>query len=515
MKLPEAFVREMRALLKHEADAFFASYDRPRTSGIRTNGLKLEPGALKERLSWAGAPIPWAEGGYYTEEDDRPGKQPDYHLGLYYVQEPSAMLPAELLGVRPGHRVLDLCAAPGGKTTQLAAKLQGQGVLVTNDNAAERTKALTKNVELAGVRNAVVLNEEPERIAGVFGPWFDRVLVDAPCSGEGMFRKDESMVRQWERHTAENCSRMQRDILRQAARLVAPGGRLVYSTCTFSPRENEGTIARFLAEFPEFRVVPAQVDSAWGFAPGRPDWLTDDEAAGLTAAQRESLREAVRIWPHRCRGEGHFAVLLERSGSAAGERAVQAAAATDPFAEPGPKPEARGPGGRMDRVRRSPKASSWAAGAKAGAKAPVDEEADVLAKFEAFRAETLPKWRPPGRLYVRGHSLYAMPEGVPPLSGLNAVRPGWLLGAATKHRFEPSQALAMGLTGKDAARTLYLEAGGSDCLRYLKGETLQPPAGRLRGKGWTLVLADGHPAGWGRSDGATLKNERPPGWRWT
>ncbi|WP_276352697.1 RsmB/NOP family class I SAM-dependent RNA methyltransferase [Cohnella caldifontis] len=502
MKLPKAFIRTMRMLLQEEADAFFASYESPRTSGLRANGLKLAPERLPERSAMAGAPIPWAEGGYYTEEDDRPGKHPDYHLGLYYVQEPSAMLPAELLGVMPGHKVLDLCAAPGGKTTQLAAKLKGQGVLVTNDNAAERTKALTKNAELSGVRNAIVLNEEPERIAGVFGAWFDRVLVDAPCSGEGMFRKDESMVRQWERHTVESCALMQRDILRQAARLVAPGGRLAYSTCTFSPRENEGTIARFLAEFTEFRVVPADCDPAWGFGPGRPDWLDEEESRGLTAEQRESLRGAVRIWPHRSRGEGHFAVLLERTVTGTGSE-VESERDRPASIAAKPKAEGRGKRGGSDGLRRA-----------GGGKALENGAADVLGKFEAFRAGFLPDWQPPGELLVRGSSLYAVPPGVPPLHGLNAVRPGWLLGSATKHRFEPSQALAMGLREGDASLTLDLESGETDTLRYLKGETLQPPPGRLNGKGWTLVLVDGFPAGWGRSDGSTLKNERPPGWRW-
>lgn len=496
IKLPEAFSETMRELLEEEADEFFSSYERPRTTGLRANGLKLPPDKLPQLAPFARESIPWAVGGYYSEEEDRPGKHPYYHLGLYYVQEPSAMLPAELLDVRPGHRVLDLCAAPGGKTTQLASKLQDQGVLVANDNAPERTKALAKNMELSGIRNAVVLNEEPEKIADVFGAWFDRVLVDAPCSGEGMFRKDEDMARQWERHTVARYSEMQREILAHAARLVALGGRLVYSTCTFSPRENEGTIARFLADHPDFAVVPAELGTSHGISPGRPDWLSGQEAALLTDEKRASLSGAIRIWPHRSRGEGHFAVLLERSGmSFETEIASAMQASSDSQVPPIRRTKAK-PDRRKGQVREG------------------DEETGVLDKFETFRVDSLPDWKPPGRLHVRGQSLYAIPDGMPSLEKLQTVRPGWLLGAATKHRFEPSQALAMGLRGNEAQRILSLTAVQPDCLRYLKGETLQPLAGSLPGKGWTLVCIDGFPAGWGRYDGATLKNERLPGWRW-
>ena len=494
VKLPQAFVRDMQAWLGSEAGDLLTSYDRPRTSGLRANGLKLPSAELLDLLGKEWKAIPWASGGFYTEEEERPGKYPHYHLGLYYIQEPSAMLPAEMLDVKPGHRVLDLCAAPGGKTTQLAAKLQGAGVLAANDNAADRAKALVKNVELSGVRNAIVMQEEPARIADAFGDWFDRVLVDAPCSGEGMFRKDEGMIRQWERREGEAYVRMQQDILAQAARLVAPGGKLVYSTCTFTPRENEGAIARFLAAHEEFAVASPRVRSECGLAPGRPDLLTAEEVGGLSEDRRASLAQAVRIWPHRCRGEGHFAVLLER----AGRRGEDDSRAGPLFSQ---RAEAPGPGKSGRKLHDS-----------RGGSGRVDE---ALRKFEAFRRETLPGWLSPGRLLVRGESVYAVPGGLPgEPGGLRTVRPGWLLGVAGKHRFEPSQALAMGLRASEASRTLQLGSADADCLRYLRGETLQPSPGTMTGKGWTLVCIDGFPAGWGRWDGATLKNERPPGWRW-
>jgi NOL1/NOP2/sun family putative RNA methylase len=374
-KLPQKFTEKMKKLLGAEFDNFMSSYDDQRLYGLRVNRLKLDAAAWKE-LSAFGAdakPVPWCEEGFYYKEGQRPGKHPHYHAGLYYIQEPSAMAPVELLDVQPGHYVLDLCAAPGGKSTQIAAKLQGSGVLVTNDNARERTKALAKNIELAGVRNAIVLNEEPERLAPVFAEWFDRILIDAPCSGEGMFRKDDSMIADWEKHSVERCSLMQRDILRHAAAMLAPGGRLVYSTCTFSPEENEQQIAAFLAEHNDFDIVPAE--HRYGWQPGRPDlaelrlldgqgsehsvkdinlstlagarqdnnaqfgggtWSEEANARisaeqygvnerRLDADRLQSLAGTVRLWPHRLEGEGHYAAVLRRSG----ERPLRDAGALD------------------------------------------------------------------------------------------------------------------------------------------------------------------------------------------
>jgi NOL1/NOP2/sun family putative RNA methylase len=494
MKLPDAFVQSMREMLGEEAEAFLASYEQHKAAGLRVNRLKLSPGKLQEMMGSTLEPVPWTGDGFYTEAEERPGKHPFYHLGLYYIQEPSAMLPAELLDVRPGHRVLDLCAAPGGKTTQLAAKLQGSGVLVANDRATERTKALVRNVELAGIRNAVVLNEEPAAIADKFGAWFDRVLVDAPCSGEGMFRKDEDMIRQWDVTSPGKYARLQAQILTQAARLVAPGGKLVYSTCTFSPRENEGTIARFLADHPDFSVVPVPLDTNSCFSPGRPDWLNEAEAAGLDAQRRASISGTVRLWPHRCRGEGHFAAVLERQAS----DNLSVHPAFGSALDGAGRLKAKSARGRhsSSRVRDRNNAN------------------DEWAKFDLFRNASLPGWHPPGRLRIFGAAIYSQPEDLPDLTGLHVARPGWMLGTAGKHRFEPSQALAMGISAEDALRVLHLSSEEDACIRYLKGETLHLTPDALEGKGWTLVCIDGFPAGWGRWDGVTLKNERSPGWRW-
>lgn len=546
MGLPAEYVKQMRDLLGEEEFAvFLASYDEPKVTAIRLNGLK----ALDEGGQNGGAaayvsgrePVPWAEGAYYTNEGERPGKHPYYYAGLYYIQEPSAMLPAALLAPEPGDRVLDLCAAPGGKSTQLAAGMGGAGLLVSNDLATDRTKALAKNIERAGIRNAVVTNEAPAKLAAAFGATFDRVLVDAPCSGEGMFRKDEDMMSQWDKGTPARYAAMQDEIMREAAKLVAPGGRLVYSTCTFSPIENEGTIARFLAAHEEFEVVAADFPAAWGFAPGRPDWLTPAEAKALGPGRAAQLARTLRLWPHRVRGEGHFAALLARSGrtDAAMKRErpdeLAGRAGRDGHslregAQAGDRPRGgaegkervtlgkRGDSGKFGSGKSGGKPGRAGAGAGGGGGGG---ESAAEAFFNAFVRDSLPGWTPPGGIRIKGDYVYVSPGSAEELRGLRLVREGWLLGKATRHRFEPSQALAMGLLPEQAALCLRLRGGEEEAWRYLRGETLQPepericgPDGRpAAGRGWTLVCLDDYPLGWGRWDGTLLKNELLPGWR--
>ena len=284
--LPQAFLDRIRQQLGPEYEAFLASYDRPRALGLRLNPLKT---SRFPTLPFPISPLPWAAHGFWYPPEARPGLHPWHEAGLYYLQEPSAMAPAELLGVEPGQRVLDLCAAPGGKSTQLAAKMQGQGLLVCNEYHPKRAKILAQNVERMAISNALVLQETPERLAKRFPGWFHRVLVDAPCSGEGMFRKEEAAVTDWSQETVEMCARRQAEILSSAAALVRPGGHLVYSTCTFSPEEDEQAVARFLENHPEF--VPETVDAPW-----------------FEAGENGS----VRLWPHKLLGEGHFAAVLRK-----------------------------------------------------------------------------------------------------------------------------------------------------------------------------------------------------------
>lgn len=529
--LPIAFTTKMKSLLGDEFDRFMASYEDPRVYGLRINRLKLDAGEWKSLspMGEAVRPIPWAPDGFYYEEGARPGKHPHYHAGLYYIQEPSAMAPVELLHVRPGHRVLDLCAAPGGKSTQIAAKLQGSGLLVSNDNARERTKALAKNIELAGVRNAVVLNEEPSALSPVFRGWFDRILVDAPCSGEGMFRKDESMIAEWEKHSIERCSVMQRHILRDAADMLAPGGVLVYSTCTFSPEENEAQIAELLAEYPDFEVV--QVHHQYGWKPGRPDWA-GEAGEKLSAEQAASLAGTVRLWPHHMEGEGHYAAVLTRKGAASAEERPFDDTPARQDEEHGKRKKAKGNAGAALRAaeRKGSRGAKDAGklhrngGSGRHAGRGQTETVDAAELWHLFAEQELSDGiANSGSVQCFGSRVYLQPEGLPSLDGLRVVRAGWYVGEAGRGKFEPSQALAMGLRQREAARSLDFRSDDLDVIRYLKGETLFVEANKLKLqgdsarplKGYVLVCTDGYPIGWGKySADGMLKNELPAGWRW-
>lgn len=293
MNLPLEYTEKMKALLGEEYEAYLASFEEKRYYGLRANTLKISAEELQKKGVFTLTNVPWCPSGFYYEGEERPAKHPYYHAGLYYLQEPSAMSPAATLPIAEGDIVLDLCAAPGGKTTQLAARLKGTGLLVANDISAGRAKTLLKNVELAGIRNAIVMSETPEKMAKRLPAFFDKILVDAPCSGEGMFRKEPDMVKSWDAEMLEFCRTEQAKILEECAAMLKEGGMLLYSTCTFSPEENEKSIGDFLENHPEFHLLPIAKEN--GFAAGLPPY-----------------EDCARLYPHHLKGEGHFLALLQK-----------------------------------------------------------------------------------------------------------------------------------------------------------------------------------------------------------
>ena len=286
--LPEAFLNRIQSQLGGEYEEFLKSLERPRAVALRFNPLKGEA----PQLPFVGDPVPWEPMGYYYDPEARPGLHPYHEAGVYYLQEASAMSPVALLDPQPGERVCDLCAAPGGKTTQIAGRMQGQGFLLCNEIDPKRSRILSRNIERMGVANALVTNEHPSNLLRHFTGFFHKVLIDAPCSGEGMFRKEEAAVTGWSPEYVQMCARRQAAILDTGADMVAPGGRLVYSTCTFAPEENEETVAAFLERHPEFS--PELIVTPW-FVPV--------ENGGH------------RMWPHKLLGEGHFAAVLRKAGA--------------------------------------------------------------------------------------------------------------------------------------------------------------------------------------------------------
>lgn len=402
--IPSEFLDRMQRLLGDEYPAFLSALEKPLQKGLRLSARKLKP----NHIPFITEEIPWAPRGYYYQEGSRPGKHPYHEAGLYYLQEPSAMAPAALLGPEPGDRVLDLCAAPGGKSTQLADFLQGEGLLVCNEINPKRAKILSRNIERMGIANALVLNMHPRDLENKFPAYFDKVLVDAPCSGEGMFRKEEAASTDWSQDTVEMCAQRQKEILESAAKMLRPGGYLCYSTCTFAPEEDEGCMGDFLSRHPEFSVVETR--APW-FSPGVPDW---------SGTKQKELANTFRLWPHKLNGEGHYAALLIKDGEGCGEL-------SNPKEEKMPK---------------------------------------ELMEFLTELNISLPK----GRLISFGPSLYLVPMDMPDLKGLKVLRPGLELGVSKKNRFEPAHALALWLN--TAKNTADFPADSKEISDYLQGQVI-------------------------------------------
>lgn len=377
------------------------------------------------------------------------------------------MAPAAVLPVCPGDKVLDLCAAPGGKSTELGARLQGEGLLVSNDISNSRAKALLKNLELFGIPNICVTSETPEKLTSVFGPYFDKILVDAPCSGEGMFRKDPDLIKSWLERGPEYYAPIQRQILKSAAAMLKPGGMLLYSTCTFAKLEDEDTIQWILEEEPDLELVPIE---PWEGACGGFDGMP-----------------VIRLFPHKIEGEGHFLALLRKKDTQAPD------------------------GGKFSGSIGSDNRSGAASGKNSAQVRRLEQESD-FGQWETMLTQALDH----SRIMVRDGMVYYLPKCFDRSWNLRYLRTGLLLGEWKKNRFEPSQAAAMALPMKEFSQTVSLPAEDDRTIRYLKGETVFPTPEESSGlkKGWVLIGVDGYPLGWAKYTGSNFKNKYYPGWRW-
>ncbi len=467
--LPQSFLDSMKEILGEDYEAFLAGFDGQRQYGLRVNTLKMNLEEFERIAPFHLKKVPWISNGYFYEAEDAPAKHPFYSAGLYYLQEPSAMTPASRLKVQPGERVLDLCAAPGGKATELGAALQGEGLLVANDINTARARALLRNLELFGISNSFVTNEPPHVLAERFPEFFHKIMVDAPCSGEGMFRKNPAVVDSWKEKGPEYFSKLQREIIVQAADMLLPGGMMFYSTCTFSPLENEKTITHLLKERPDMEVIP--MEDYEGFA------------EGLTSYRGEVFDESCklcrRIWPHKMSGEGHFMALLHKKS------------------------------GTQQQVQQTVSQSSiWWEKCKGLNKEQKAAAEDFFSHVNiAYDGK---------RIDVRGDNLYYLPAPKYDGRGLHFLRNGLFMGEFKKKRFEPSQPFALALHAQDFDQVLDFPADDERLSRYLRGETLDVSdliAGEKKRKGWQLVMVAGHPLGFGKLVNNNLKNKYPAGWR--
>lgn len=458
------FEARERALLGARYDEVYCPQGEVRRALTR-NALRCSEARFLQLMGPSVCRAPFcADSFYLLDETARPGKSPLYHAGAYYVQEASAAAPAPLLDVQPGQRVLDMCAAPGGKSAQLAGALGGRGLLVANEYDAARANILKSNLERMGVANAVVLNEAPARIAAALPGWFDRVLVDAPCSGEGMFRKEPQAVRQHSQALVQRCAALGAQILDAAAAALRPGGRLVYSTCTFAPEEDEAQVGAFLARHAEFFTVPCSV----GFgSPGE---------AARCGEHPFCAQHTRRIYP--CHGgEGHFMAVLEKSAAA-------------PW--PGP--------GRPHAARTAPRAARAERAGRGGTAAAL-----------AFLREYFPQLGAgPDALQTFGSAVHLLAPGAfPHGTQLRVVRAGVPVGKEEKSRFEPAHALFMAY-GALCENREELQPGSPLCAAWLRGEAI--PAHTARA-GWAAVTVAGLPLGFGKASGGMVKNRYPKGLR--
>ena len=459
MNLPIEFEKKMKAFLGNEWDDFLYSYDNNRFQALRFNTLKVQSQEERMRILKtlkisSEKKVSWANEAYYFDENVRPGKHPYHEMGLYYIQEPSAMSAAALLAPKPGMRVLDLCAAPGGKSTQLATYLGDSGLLVSNEINTQRSRILSQNIERMGIKNAIVTNEDSFVLASHFPGFFNAIQVDAPCSGEGMFRKLPEAIEQWSMENVAICAERQKEILDNAAVMLKPGGVIVYSTCTFSKEENEDVIEYFLERHPDF-----------------------------------TLEEMERFWPHKVDGEGHFVAKLVRRGCVDTDL-------------------------KADRKTKKNKNSK---NRKNETKpALTKENMKLLSEFlDETISEDMAAWIKNSRLVMFGEQLYRLPDMEVDIKGLKVQRAGLHIGEFKKQRFEPSHSLALALKLNDAKNVVKLTCDNPQTIGFFNGQSVMlsdEQAAECK-KGRALVCVDGYPAGWGKVNGAQVKNHYPKGLR--
>ena len=483
MIFPEVFVDRINQQLKNSSipsDGFWESFDKEGLKGLRLNRLKVDEASYSQVINDLNEDVnkvTWCDSGFYIK-NEQSGNDPYYHAGVYYPQEPSAMLPAQVMAAKPGDIVLDMCAAPGGKACRLGEDLKGEGLLIANEINENRAKALLRNIERMGIPNCVIVNETPAHLANKFKGFFDKILVDAPCSGEGMFRRDPGAIKSWERFGPSTCIPMQRDILENSHLMLKAGGELVYSTCTFCSAEDEDMILEFISNHPEYEVVP------------------HPEIEGVThAGEGSALPGSMRIWPHLSEGDGHFCVHLRKSADAVVEV------------------------NELDRIPsyKRKRNDNYGFGKSREALCNFIKEILISDKARDYSEYIQDKF------VMHGNKLHILGVSERLFDGLKLVKlgefPGEIKTTTTERVFIPSHSLALSLRYDDIKKDSIISISRDDerIIRYLKGETIiidfnEYP--ELKRKGTVIIAVDKYPVGFGKitSDGS-VKNQYPKAWR--
>ncbi len=474
MELPVEYKNRMLKMLgESEFESYEKALDMDRLYGLRVNNLKISNEEFEKICPFEIEKIPYIDNGYFYKQDERPALHPYYSAGLYYLQDPSAMTPANSLPIEEGDFVLDLCAAPGGKSTELGARLNGTGLIVSNDISKKRAVALLKNMELSGITNAYVLNEPANRLQESFSKTFDKIIIDAPCSGEGMFRKDPAMVGAWKEKNEDFYPTLQRDIVKSAVDMLAPGGMILYSTCTFSPLEDE-RILEYILSLDENLVVE-DIAPYDGYVHGKLEWIEDMDRL-IEDERLKSITKSVRIFPHKMDGEGHFVALIRHMG---------------------------------DKGNKYHMGSCDSRFVLKGNDKKLFEEFSKNVDMELDYS----------RFENRNSKLYYMPKYKPDMRGISYLRSGVLVGEFKKNRFEPSQAFAMSLKKEQYKCVADFSIEDDRVVRYLRGESLgvsDIESKNLKKGDFCLICVDGYPLGWAKcsnsQNGMVLKNKYFRGW---
>ncbi len=445
----------MTRLLGEDADAFFEGYAFPLRRGLRVNTRKCTTEKLCTLFPHALEPSPFAPDAFYLDAEHKAGADPLHHAGAYYMQEPSAASAVTVLAPKKGEYILDLCAAPGGKSTQIAAALDGTGLLWCNEYIKSRAQILLQNLERLGVRNAVVTNADTTPLCEQLEGCFDAVLCDVPCSGEGMFRKEEAALTQWSEALVEECAARGEGILHNASLAVREGGRIVYSTCTFAPEENELQIARFLQSHPDFELLDC------GVSFGRPALTADRLRSFADVPADLPLERCRRIFPADG-GEGHFIALLRKCGDT-------------------PRLTHTAPKGKPDEATKAA-AALWE---------------------DCFNVS------PNGRFMRFGDTVRLLPEDLPTVQKLSVLSAGIPVGTVAKNRLEPHHALFASADPATCKRVVDLSLSDERTIAFLHGEEIPVSCD----KGYALVTIEGIPCGFGKVSGGVLKNKYPKGLR--
>lgn len=487
INLPKDFIDQIKEELPFDYEAFFECYEKEPVHSLRWNPGKAISDEIKEEILGRygiddGAHILWEKDGYYysekleDEQENRPGKSVFHEAGAFYIQEASAMYPVSVLDPRPGEIILDLCASPGGKSTQILSKMNNDGFLVSNEIVPQRAKNLSQNIERMGYRNCLVTNEEPGDLSKHFQHFFDKILVDAPCSGEGMFRKNPLAIEEWSVENVELCRERQLDILHKATTMLKAGGEIVYSTCTFAHLEDEEVINTFLETHPDFKLDKMEY-----------------------------------LYPHKVNGEGHFGARLLHSS--------KLDTLTDGGVDEESFEEVSSNGSKNKKDKKFSKGNKKD---KSNSKTDKQTLALAIKLFEQFitkvadgaAVQELNK----GEMLLFGDNLYRMPLDIK-IDGLKVERAGLHLGSIVKNRFEPSHALAMALTRTEILKAHQLELLEEEsAIAYLRGESIGLDKLAVDSKeyvldGYGLVIYMDLVLGWGKLTGNQIKNHYPKGLR--